>query len=195
MWEIDSGALDRIFRTARTARRFLQHPVELRRLRDMYDLAKLAPTSFNCSPLRVVFVTTPEAKERLRPTLDPANVDKTLGAPVTAILAYDSRFYLHLSRLFPQSDVSTRFEQNPEYAQVTAFRNGTLQSAYFILAARALGFDVGPMSGFDHARVDAEFFPEGRYRSNFLCNIGRGDTASLRPRNPRLDFDEACTFV
>lgn len=164
-------------------------------MRDMYDLAKLAPTSFNCSPLRVVFVTTPEAKERLRPTLDPANVDKTLGAPVTAILAYDSRFYLHLSRLFPQSDVRTRFEQNPEYAQVTAFRNGTLQSAYFILAARALGFDVGPMSGFDHARVDAEFFPEGRYRSNFLCNIGRGDTASLRPRNPRLDFDEACTFV
>jgi 3-hydroxypropanoate dehydrogenase len=164
-------------------------------LRRVYELARMGPTSANCSPMRVVFVTTPEGKARLRPALSPGNLDKTMAAPVTAILANDTRFYDELPRLFPHADARSWFAGNEALIEVTAMRNGTLQGAYLMLAARALGLDCGPMSGFDNGKVDAEFFPEGRHKSNFLCNLGYGDPSKLFPRSPRLDFDEACRMA
>ena len=155
----------------------------------------MAPTSANSSPARIVFLRSPAAKERLRPALSTGNLAKTMKAPVTAIIAYDMAFYELLPRLFPQDDARSWFAGKDETIRLTAFRNGSLQGAYFILAARALGLDCGPMSGFDNAKVDAEFFPDGRVRSNFLINLGRGDGKALRPRNPRLDFAEACTIL
>jgi 3-hydroxypropanoate dehydrogenase len=157
---------------------------------------RLGPTSANCSPLRIVFLTSQTAKERLRPHLDPGNLDKTMVAPATALLAYDLEFYEHLPYLFPFADAKTWFENKPSFADVTAFRNGTLQGAYFIIAARACGLDCGPMSGFSNEGVDKEFFPEGRFKSNFLCNLGYGDPSGLPgPRAPRLSFDQACQIL
>jgi len=143
----------------------------------------------------VVFVATPKAKERLAPALAPGNLAKTMAAPVTAIFAHDLEFYEQLPRLFPHGDARSWFAGNEELIRITAFRNGSLQAAYFMLAARAMGLDCGPMSGFDNALVDAEFFPGGSVKSNFLCNLGHGDSALLYPRGPRLDFDEACQIL
>jgi len=188
-------ALDLIFRKARTHISWLHKPVTDHVLRELYDLMKWGPTSANCSPARIVFVRTPEAKERLKPALSPNNVDKTMQAPVTAILAYDLKFYEHLPRLFPNNPAARDwFSGSPQLTEVTAFRNGSLQGGYFILAARSLGLDCGPMSGFDNAKVDQEFFPP-TVKSNFLCNLGYGDPAKLFPRNPRHTFDEVCKIL
>lgn len=192
---LDAAALDLLFRAARTYRAWLPEPVPTEALRSAYELARLAPTSANCSPMRIVFVVSAEAKERLRPCLDEGNVRQTMAAPATAIVAHDTRFYDLLPRLYPQADARSWFADDPAAARATAFRNGSLQGAYFILAARACGLDCGPMSGFDAAKVDAAFFPDGRCRSNFLCNLGYGDPAGLGPRNPRLAFDEACAIA
>jgi len=176
----------------------LPKPVGRELLRQIYELSKLGPTSANMTPMRVVFVTSKEGKERLKPALMPGNIEKTISAPVCAIVADDLRFYELLPRLFPQSPEFADYFSKPgqeEFAKAHAFRNSTLQGAYLIIAARALGLDTGPMSGFDNARVDADFFPDGRYKSNFLINIGYGDPAKLHPRNPRLEFDEACKIV
>ena len=188
-------ALDILFRKARTHNAWLDQPVSDDLLRQIYDLMKWGPTSANTSPARILFLRTPQAKERLRPALSPVNVDKTMQAPVTAILAYDLKFYEHLPKLFPNNPgMRDWFSNSPELAQTTAFRNSSLQGGYFILAARAVGLDCGPMSGFDNAKVDAEFFPSN-VKSNFLCNLGYGDHSKLFPRNPRLDFDEACQLL
>lgn len=187
--------LNIIFRDARTLRRWASRPVPDEILREAYDLMKLAPTSANCSPARIVFVRSPEAKARLKPALSAGNLEQTMAAPVTAIFAYDLQFYDHLPRLFPQADARSWFAGNAKTAETTALRNGSLQAAYFMLAARALGLDCGPMSGFDNAKVDAAFFPDGRVRSNFLCNLGYGDRTGLPPRNPRLTFEETCTIA
>ena len=192
---LSEPALDLIFRSARTHTHWLERPVDDETLRALYDLLKWGPTSANCSPARIVFVRSREAKERLRPALSAGNVDKTMAAPVTAIIGHDLRFYDHLPRLFPHTDARSWFAGKDELIRTTAFRNGTLQGAYLIVAARSLGLDCGPMSGFDNARVDAAFFPGGTVKSNFLCNLGYGDPAKLHPRNPRLAFDEACRVV
>jgi 3-hydroxypropanoate dehydrogenase len=165
-------------------------------LRAIYQIMKVGPTSANCCPARITFLRTPEAKARLIPALSPGNVDKTKAAPVTAIFGYDTRFFELLPKLFPhRPEMVDNFANNPQLAQTTAFRNGTLQGAYFMLAARAVGLDVGGMSGFDNAKVDAEFFPDGRIKSNFLCNLGHGDPSKILPKLPRLEFDEACRIV
>ena len=189
---LSEPALDLIFRSARTHTHWLERPVDDETLHALYDLLKWGPTSANCSPARIVFVRSREAKERLRPALSAGNVDKTMAAPATAIIGHDLRFYDHLPRLFPHTDARSWFAGKDELIRTTAFRNGTLQGAYLIIAARSLGLDCGPMSGFDSARVDAEFFPGGTVKSNFLCNLGYGDPAKLHPRNPRLAFEEAC---
>ncbi len=190
----DEG-LDLIFRKARTHRAWLERPVPDALLRQVYELACLGPTSANCSPMRVLFAKTREAKERLRPCLSPGNVHKTMQAPVTAIIGHDLDFYEKLPRLFPTADMRANFVGKPELIAATAFRNGSLQGAYLMLAARALGLDCGGMSGFDNAKVDAEFFPDGRVKSNFLCNLGYGDAAKVAPRAPRLPFDEVCRLI
>ena len=191
-------ALDSIFREARTHTAWLPKDVGDDLLRKIYELAALGPTSANTSPMRVVFVKSAAGKERLKPALAPANVEKTMAAPVCAIVATDTKFYEFVPRLFPINPEFGKMFTQPgkeEFAKTHAFRNATLQGAYLILAARALGLDAGPMSGFDNARVDAEFFPDGRWQSNFLVNLGYGDPSKLRPRLPRLSFDEACKIV
>ncbi len=190
----DQG-LDLIFRAARTHSHWLDSEVSDVLLEAVYDLAKMAPTSANCSPMRVVFVRSKEAKERLRPALAEGNVEKTMAAPATAIIGSDTRFYQHLPKLFPHADAQSWFAGNEALIEETAFRNGSLGGAYLILAARALGLDCGPMSGFDKAKVDAAFFPGGRVQSNFLCNLGHGDAGKLHQRAPRFDFAEACRIV
>jgi 3-hydroxypropanoate dehydrogenase len=195
---VSDECLDVIFRQARTYTAWLPKPVDDGLLRQAYDLAKLGPTSANTSPMRIVFVKSTEAKQRLKPALVPGNVDKTMAAPVCAIVADDMRFYEHVPRLFPNAPKFGEMFTQPGQEQFTrahAFRNSTLQGGYFIIAARALGLDCGPMSGFDNAKVDAEFFPDGRLRSNFLINLGYGDPSNLHPRNPRLAFDEACKII
>lgn len=189
---LDEKALNALFLEARTHNGWLDRPVSDDMLRRVWDLARWAPTSANSMPARIVFVRSAAAKEKLKPALSPGNLDKTMAAPATAIIGYDTEFYELLPRLYPQADMKKNFVGNPAAAETAAFRNGSLQGAYFILAARALGLDCGPMSGFDNAKVDAAFFPGGRIKSNFLCNVGYGDAAKLRPRNPRLSFDEAC---
>lgn len=188
-------ALDRVFRQGRTYHQWLPEPIETKLLHDLYDLMKLGPTSANCSPARVVFLTTPAAKERLVPYLSPGNVDQVRQAPVTAIVAWDNEFYEHLPRLFPFADARSWFAGKPELIRETAFRNSSLQGAYLILAARSLGLDAGPMSGFDASKLNAEFFPDGKWNSNFLCNLGYGDPSSLHPRATRLEFEEACQVL
>jgi 3-hydroxypropanoate dehydrogenase len=192
---LDDSALDTLFRAARTHNAWQEKPISDALLQAVWELAKMPPTSANCSPMRVLFVRSPEAKARLVPLLLEGNRAKTLKAPVTAIIGYDIEFYENLPRLFPHTDARAWFAGKPELIAATAFRNGTLQGAYLIMAARALGLDCGPMSGFDNASVDAAFFPEGRIRSNFLCSLGYGDPVGVRPRNPRLAFAEACKII
>jgi 3-hydroxypropanoate dehydrogenase len=193
--KISSESLDQLFREARTHWVWSLEPVPMELLKEAYTLAELAPTSANSSPARFVFITTPEAKARLMPAMAPGNVEKTKTAPVTVIIAYDMEFHEKLPTLFPARDMRSIFAGNTALIQETAFRNGTLQGAYFILAARALGLDCGPMSGFDQQKVNAEFFPDGKWKANFLCNVGYGDSSKLFPRNPRLKFDEACKVL
>lgn len=188
-------ALDLIFRTARTHNGWLDRPVTDETLRQVWELARMGPTSANCMPLRMVIVRSPEAKARLKPLLLAGNVDKTMTAPVTVILGHDMEFFEKLPALFPHVDARAWFVGNQPLIESTAFRNGTLQAAYFMLAARALGLDCGPMSGYDSAGVDREFFAGTQVRSNFLCNLGYGDAAKLFPRSPRLGFDEVATFA
>jgi 3-hydroxypropanoate dehydrogenase len=196
MPSLDSQSLDLLFRKARTNSKWLGQSVSDQTLRDLYGLMKFGPTSMNCTPARILFLRTREAKDRLKPALSAGNVEKTMIAPVTAIVAYDERFYDKLDRLFPHyAGAREIFAKNPQLAETTAFRNGTLQGGYFIMAARALGLDCGPMSGFDNAKVDAEFFRGEPVKSNFLCNLGHGDASALFPRNPRLEFDEACRLL
>jgi len=193
---LDAQALDQIFRSARTYPRWQDRPVSAEQLRELYDLVKFGPTSMNCLPARFVFLTTASAKERLVPALMEGNVAKVREAPVTAIVAHDTRFHELLSELWPPNpNAAAMFTSNPPLAEVTAFRNSTLQGGYLILAARALGLDVGPMSGFDNARVDAEFFPDGRHRSNFLITLGYGEPSALFPRGPRLACERAVTVL
>jgi 3-hydroxypropanoate dehydrogenase len=193
---MNDDGLDLIFRQARTHSAWLDKPVDDDLLRQVYDLARMGPTSANMCPMRIVFVRTPEAKERLKPALDAGNVAKTMAAPVTAIIGMDVHFHEQLPKLFPHADARSWFKDLPEdVLEYIALRNSSLQGAYFMLAARALGLDCGPMSGFDNAKVDAEFFAGTTVKSNFLCNLGHGDPAKLHPRSPRLDFAEACTIV
>ena len=184
-----------IFEDARTHTVWQERSVTDDLLRRVYDLAKMGPTSSNCCPMRVVFVKSAEAKARLKPCLNEGNVDKTMKAPATAIVAYDTLFFDLYPRLFPQRDFRSIFVADAELARATAFRNGSLQGAYLMIAARGLGLDCGPMSGFSNEKLDAEFFPDGRWKSNFLCNLGYGDPSKLRPRNPRPSFEEACRIL
>lgn len=188
--------LDTLFRTARTQNAWLDKPVSDAQLRALYELAKLGPTSMNTSPARFVFLRTPEAKERLLPALAPGNVDKTRAAPVCVIVGYDRRFHERLGELFPhRPDAGAIFAGKTELIESTAFRNSSLQGAYLIVAARALGLDCGPMSGFDAKKVNDEFFPEGDVTVNFLCNLGYGDPGKVLGRLPRLAFDDACALL
>ncbi len=193
---LSDDGMDLILRNARTHNFWQDKPVSDLTLQALHELLRHGPTSANCSPARFLFIRTPEGKARLAPHLSDGNHDKTMAAPVTAIIAYDMRFYEHLAKLFPHNlDARTWFEGNDEVVFSTAFRNGTLQGAYLMIAARALGLDIGAMSGFDNAGVDAEFFPDGSFRSNFLCNIGYGDPTEMPPKNPRPDFDEVCELL
>ena len=192
---LPANALDQIFREGRTYHAWLPDPVAPKLLQDVYDLMKQGPTSANCSPARLVFLATAAAKERLVPVLSPGNVDQVRQAPVTVIVAWDNEFFEHLPRLFPFADARSWFAGKPQFIHDTAFRNSSLQGAYLILAARSLGLDAGPMSGFDPAKVNAEFFPDGKWTANFLCNLGYGDPASLHPRAPRLEFNEVCKVL
>jgi 3-hydroxypropanoate dehydrogenase len=194
---IDDHGIDVILRTARTQNGWLPTPVTDADLRAIYEIAVQGPTSANTCPARFVFVGTPEAKARLLPCVSAGNQDKTRTAPVTVIIGYDTRFFeLMPQKLFPHKpEMADVFAKNTDLADKTAFRNSTLQGAYFMLAARALGFDVGGMSGFDHAKVDAEFFPEGRVRSNFLCNVGHGDRTTVMAKLARPSFEEACSLL
>jgi 3-hydroxypropanoate dehydrogenase len=207
---INDAALDTLFREARTHFKWRPEPVSDQTLRELYDVLKWAPTSANAAPARFAFLRSKEAKERLRPALAPMNVEKVMTAPATVIIAYDLKFYDHLPKLFPHNTgMAKLFQNNPEMVESTARRNSSLQGAYLILAARALGLDCGPLSGFDQSKVDEEFFaagkpcfgcdqeffPEGHVKSNFICNLGYGDSAALFPRLPRLTFDEACSLL
>lgn len=192
---LQADALDQMFNTARTYNKWLTEDVSDDVLRQVVDLMKMAPTSVKCSPARIVFVRSAAAKARLKPHLMDGNVEQTMSAPVTAILAVDHRFYEHLPRLYPHADAKSWFTGNKAFADTSAFRNATLQGGYFILAARAAGLDCGPMSGFDNAGVDAEFFAGTETKSNFLCNLGYGDAAGLHPRSPRFAFDEIAKIV
>ena len=208
--KLSDEGFDLLFREARTHSHWLDKPVSDDTLNELYDLMKWAPTSMNCCPARFLFVRTKEAKKRLSPALASGNVEKTMSAPVTVIIGHDFRFYEHLPKLFPPNpSARDMFANSPQIAELTAKRNGTLQGAYLILAARALGLDCGPMSGFDNAKVDQEFFAcgseldpaeqefftVGHFRSNFLCNLGYAERSKVHPRNPRLDFDEACKIL
>ncbi len=192
---LDDAALNLLFRDARTHNKWTDQPVTDDELRALFDLLKMGPTSANSSPARFLFVRTPEAKEKLRPALSAGNVDKTMAAPVTVIVAHDPHFYDHLPKLFPHADARAWFSGNYDLAQETALRNGTLQGAYLIIAARALGLDCGPMSGFDKAQVDTAFLSDRGWKSNFLVNLGHGDPAGLLDRSPRFTFDEACLLL
>lgn len=192
---LDDRALDQLFRNARTHNKWQDRPVPDAKLQELYDLLKMGPTSANASPARFVFIRTPEGKAKLKPALSAGNIEKTMTAPVTVIVAHDLHFYEKLPVLFPHApDAKDWFTGSVSFAEQTAFRNGSLQGAYLILAARAVGLDAGPMSGFDTAKVDEVFFPGSNIRSNFLVNLGYGDPAGLFPRSPRLDFEEAARF-
>jgi 3-hydroxypropanoate dehydrogenase len=193
--KLSSDALDQLFRKARTHSAWLPTRVSLVTLREVYELARWGPTSANSTPARFVFLESEAAKARLLPALAPGNVEKTRAAPVTVIVAWDTEFYEKLPQLFPQADMRSHFVGQQRLIDETAMRNGSLQGGYFILAARSVGLDCGPMSGFDAAKVNAEFFPDGKWKANFLCNLGYGDRSKLFPRNPRLEFDEACRVL
>lgn len=192
---LDTNALAALYTEARTHSHWTDEPVPDELLHRLYELIRLAPTSANCSPGRFVFVRTPEGKARLAPALSKGNLDKTMSAPVTVIVAWDTAFYEALPRLFPHADARSWFTGSPAAAHETAFRNSSLQTAYLILAARALGLDAGPMSGFDKAKVDAAFFAGTPWTTNLLVNLGHGDASRVQERLPRLPFDEACRLV
>jgi 3-hydroxypropanoate dehydrogenase len=192
---IDERGLDTLFRSARTQNQWRDRAAPDALLHQVYELAKMGPTSANCSPARFVFVRTREGKEKLRPALSSANVDKTMKAPVTVIVAEDTLFFDQLPRLFPHADARPWFTSSPALAKETAFRNSSLQGAYLILAARALGLDAGPMSGFKGNLIDEAFFEGTSYKTNFLVNLGYGDPVGVLERLPRLAFDEACTLA
>jgi 3-hydroxypropanoate dehydrogenase len=192
---LSKEALEQLFTKARTHNGWRDEEVPDAALREALDIAKWGPTSANCQPMRVLFLRSRQAKQRLAPALIPGNLEKTLAAPTVAIVAYDLNFYEHLPRLYPATDARSWFLGNDALIQETAFRNGTLQGAYLLLALRAVGLDVGPMSGFDKKMVDAEFFPEGTVKSNFLVNIGYGDPAKLYPRGPRFSFDDIARIL
>ena len=191
---IDDAALRMIFLDARTHNKWQPKDVSDSLLKDIIDVMKMGPTSANCSPARIIFVKS-KAKERLKPHLQEANKEKTMQAPVCAIIGYDLKFYEYLPKLFPHVDAKSWFEGKPEFIKTTAFRNGSLQGAYLIIAARSLGLDCGPMSGFNNEGVDKEFFAGTDIKSNFLCNIGYGDPAGLMPRSPRFSFDEMAKIL
>ncbi len=189
---LNVSGMAQLFEEARSHNGWRDTPIPVETLHELHRIANLGPTAFNCQPMRVVFVTSPEGKKRLAPALKPNNVEKTMAAPVTAIVAYDSRFYDLLPKLSHNPAAKDLFVNNASLAEVTAMRNGSLQGGYLMMAARALGLDCGPMSGYDPAILDAEFFPDGRWRSNFLCSLGKGDPSKLFGRLPRLSFDESC---
>jgi 3-hydroxypropanoate dehydrogenase len=198
MTMIDSRAIEALFTQARSQNGWLATPVTDDQLRQAFDLMKMAPTSANTQPARFVFLRTAAAKERLRPAMSPGNVDKTMSAPVVAIIGHDVEFHEHLPRVFPHNPgFKAMFDgdANRGFRESFAFRNGSLQGAYFMLAARAVGLDVGPMSGFDNAKVDAEFFPGGTVKSNFICNLGHGDSSKVMERLPRFEFADVCTLL
>ncbi len=192
---IDQVCLDALFLAARTHNSWSDEPVSDEMLHRLHDVLKQGPTSANCSPGRFLFLRTKEAKERLRPALSAGNTEKTMTAPVVVVVAYDPRFYDFLPRLFPHTDARAWYADNEALAEATAFRNGTLQGAYLIMAARALGLDCGAMSGFDNAKVDAAFLDDRGWKSNFLVNLGHGVDAGVRPKGPRFDFDETCLLL
>jgi 3-hydroxypropanoate dehydrogenase len=193
---IDAAGHDLLFREARSQNAWTDEPVSDETLHELYDILKFGPTSANSSPARFVFVRTKEGKQRLAPALSSGNMAKTMAAPVTAIVAYDPKFFEKLPQLFPHNpDATNWFTSNDSLAATTAFRNGTLQGAYLMIAARSIGLDIGGMSGFDNAKVDAEFFAYNGWRSNFLVNLGHGDPEGVFARSPRLDFDEACLLA
>lgn len=187
--------LDQLFLKARTANGFIDKPVPAALLQQVYELASMGPTSMNTQPARFVFLLTPESRARLLPALSPGNLDKTRDAPVTVIVANDTKFYEHMPQVWHKPGAKENFEGNAALAQGTAARNGTLGGAWFIMAARALGLDCGPMSGVDLAKVNAEFFADGRLQANFLINLGYGDDSKLFDRNPRLSFEQACSLL
>jgi 3-hydroxypropanoate dehydrogenase len=192
---LSEQALDVLLRKARSYDVFRPEPVGDDQLRAVYELAKWGPTTANSQPQRILFLRSEQAKERLRPALSSSNVKKSMSAPVVAVFAYDLRFFEHLPRMFHDQRARSWYETTPEHIFTTALRNATLQGAYLMLAARALGLDCGPMSGFDNRKVDAEFFPDGRWKSNFLCCLGRGDPSQLPPREDRFAFDEVCAIL
>ena len=192
---VSDAALDQIFLEARSQNGWLDAPVTPDILARLWRMAALGPTSANCSPGRFVFLTTQKAKERLRPHLSRGNTDKTMTAPVVVLAAFDTEFFEKLPQLFPHGDARSWFTGSPELAHETAFRNGTLQAAYLLMAARALGLDAGPLSGFDAQGVNAEFFGDGTWKVNFIINLGHGDPAKVWDRLPRLDFADACEVL
>ena len=192
---VDEGARRALLTDARTHYKWQDSPVSDEVLQEVFDVLRAGPTSANCSPARFLFLRTPEAKERLRPALSAGNVDKTMSAPGVTVVAHDPQFYEQLPKLFPHADARAWFAGNEALANETAVRNGTLQGAYLIMAARMVGLDAGPMSGFDKARVDEAFFAASGWKSNFLVNLGHGDPSGLLPRSPRLTFDEACVLL
>jgi 3-hydroxypropanoate dehydrogenase len=192
---ISKEALNQLFHEAHTTSAWLRKPVPKQLLHEIYHLARLGPTSANSQPARFVFVTSDEAKARLLPAMMEGNREKTRLAPVTVLIAWDTEFYNHLPRMFPHMDARPWFANNAAFAEETAFRNSSLQGGYFILAARAFGLDCGPMSGFDPAKVNQEFFPDGKWKINFICNLGYGDPSKAFARNPRLEFDEATRIL
>lgn len=195
MTKISDDALKQLFLDARTQNGFLDKPVSDEQLREIYDIAKMGATSMNTQPMRVLFLRSKEAKQRLAPALSPGNLDKTMAAPVTAIVARDMQFFEYMPEIWHNPAARDTFANNAPMAQATAIRNATLQGAYLMIAARAIGLDCGPMSGFDIAKVNAEFFPDGRCQTDFLCNIGYGDTSKLMGRQPRHSFERACTLL
>lgn len=192
---LSADALAQLFTEARTHNVWTDRPVSDAEIAALWDLTKMGPTSANCLPARLIFLKTPESRARLLPLMAEPNRAKTQKAPLTVIIGFDLRFFEHLPRLFPHADAAAWFSGNAGFARETAFRNSSLQGAYFILAARSLGLDTGPMSGFDAAGVNKEFFPDGRVEVNFICNVGHGDPSKVFPRSPRLGFDEACTVL
>ena len=195
---LDDNAFDLLFRNARSQNGFTEDPVPDEKLRELYEIMKWAPTTMNTQPMRIVFIKSAEGKKRLEPALSPGNHDKTMAAPVCAIVAWDTQFYENLPRMFahrPQAIDLFKGADKVAHAEKTAFRNASMQGGYFILAARAVDLECGPMSGFDNAKIDEAFFPDGRWKSNFLCTLGKGDASKVMGRLPRLSFDEACKIV
>ena len=195
MTKLAQPVLDQLFFQARTHNKWLPRDVPDQLLHDLANMLKMGPTSVNCSPARIIFIKSDAAKARLQPFLSQGNRAKTMTAPVCAVIGTDSEFYEHLPKLFPRADARSWFVGKPAHSETTGFRNSTLQGAYLILAARALGLDTGPMSGFDNAALDQEFFPSGKVKSNFLCALGYGDAAGISPRAPRFEFSQFCTIA